>query len=212
MRVEEDAERRGLVERAAYLLGVVVGRAACMVRAPQARREPGAPRPSRVGHRRPRRSRRAAAASRRVRAEPGHGSESAPSRGAPSQLQRALADPDPSVRRRALRTVAELDPDTAGLLLAGTLHDVDAGVRRAAVVVAARVRSPAVGFALVLALDDSDPEVRAAAQTVVEELSGRAIDPSEMADPAARRRIIEELKRWWKEQRLAQLARIEGTA
>jgi hypothetical protein len=122
-----------------------------------------------------------------------------------SALARELADPDPSTRRLALRTVGELAPERAAPLLAGLLHDPEPSVRCAAAAVAARTRASGVVFSLILALDDSDPEVRAAAALSIEEITGKVID-GDVEDPTERRALIERLKTWWKEQRFAELA------
>jgi len=118
-------------------------------------------------------------------------------------LGRALGDPDPKVRTLALDVVCEFSAERAARLLAAMVHDLDPSVRCAAAAAAARLGAPRTVSSLIVALDDPDSGVRAASAQAIEAITGRRIAMED--DPATQRRQIEELKRWWKEERLAQL-------
>jgi len=219
----------GLVARAAFLVGVAVGSAAELLLLPyrlltesseqEPRAEPRAPSRLTSGGRQQRgnkggestRSARTSAVGRSVGEAPV--SHSAAARLAQEQgqpaLARALSDPDPSVRRLALRTVGEFSGDRAAHLLTEMLHDPDPGVRSAAAAAAARTRASGVVFSLILAIDDPARDVREASRLAFEEITGKTLDPRAGDDSAARAQLVEELKQWWKEQRFAQLA-LEG--
>ena len=120
-------------------------------------------------------------------------------------LAQALSDPDPAVRMTALDVVCEFSADRAARLLAGMIHDPDASVRCAAAAAAARLRVVRAVSSLIVALDDPDASVRSAAAHAIEEITGRQLPPGDEQDSCARREKVEQLKRWWKEERLAQL-------
>lgn len=125
-------------------------------------------------------------------------------------LSGELSSPDPYARQAALETVGELAEERASRILLAALHDPDAGVRSAAAAAAARARASSMVFSLILALDDPAAEVRLTAAMAIEEIADTRVDLSEDADAATRQRVIAELKRWWKQQRLAQLVRGAG--
>ena len=118
-------------------------------------------------------------------------------------LGRALGDPDPRVRTLALEVVCEFSAERAARLLAAMVHDPDAGVRCSAAAAAARLGAPRTVSSLIVALDDPDSAVRAASAQAIEAITGRSIALE--GDRVTQHRQIEELKRWWKEERLAQL-------
>ncbi len=118
-------------------------------------------------------------------------------------LGRALGDPDPRVRTLALEVVCEFSAERAARLLAAMVHDPDAGVRCSAAAAAGRLGAPRAVSSLIVALDDPEATVRAASAQAIEAITGRAIALE--GDLGTQRRQIEELKRWWKEERLAQL-------
>jgi len=121
-------------------------------------------------------------------------------------LARNLADPDPSVRTRSLEVICEFSEDRAARLLAGMLHDPEPIVRCEAAAAAARLRASGVIFSLILALEDPRPEVRTASAKAIAEITGREMPTNRIDEPGERSRLVEELKRWWKEERFAQLA------
>ncbi len=216
----------GLVERAAYLLGVAVGSAAELVRVPYrllsdvakpARgSEPGRERGrDSLGERRPRDRRQSASTERAAapvieRDLPAAALNERAARVASDEGQPALAsalsDPDPAVRRLALRTVGELSDERATRVLTEVLHDPDPSVRCAAAAAASRSRASGVVFSLILALDDPDPDVRAASLLAIEEITGEAIEAGAIEDKARRRELVDALKQWWKERRFTELA------
>ncbi len=112
-------------------------------------------------------------------------------------------DPDVEARCRSARSAAELPPAEAAPLLLALLHDGSAEVRSAAADAAGRSRAVTTVFSLILALDDPSPLVRSAAERSVRRLTGREITFA--AADGDRREQIEELKSWWKKQRLRDL-------
>ena len=121
-------------------------------------------------------------------------------------LARTLADPDPAVRIRSLEVICEFSEDRAARLLAGMLHDPEPVVRREAAAAASRLRASGVIFSLILALEDPRPEVRTASARAIAEITGREMPTDRLDEREDRSRLVEELKRWWKEERFAQLA------
>lgn len=130
--------------------------------------------------------------------------ETAATGNASAGLAGALRDPDPAVRALAAETIGAFSPEKASDLLSGLLHDPDPGVRVAAIDAAVGARATGVVFAIILALEDVDADVRAGAASAIAALTGKTVDV-DLPDEA-RRAQISELKKWWKEQRLAQLA------
>jgi hypothetical protein len=120
-------------------------------------------------------------------------------------LARALGDPDPKVRTLALDVVCEFSSDRAARLLAAMIHDPDASVRCAAAAASARLGAPRTVSSLIVALDDPESTVRAASAQAIEAITGRSVRLDDDRDPEEQRRAIEELKRWWKAERVAQL-------
>src|SRR5262249_55336826 len=117
-------------------------------------------------------------------------------------LARALADGDPAVRALAVETISAFSADEASRLLSRLLHDPDPSVRVAAIDSAARAGATGVVFAIILALEDVDAEVRTRAAVAIETLTGKPVDIDD-GDAEVRREQVTELKKWWKEQRLA---------
>lgn len=118
---------------------------------------------------------------------------------------KALSDPSPARRILALEMVSRFSGDHALSLLTGMLGDPDASVRRAAASAAARLGSLRLASCLIVALEDPDPSVRDACRRALAVIARRAIDPHDLNDPERRRRVVEELKTWWKRERLAEL-------
>ena len=204
--MEEPADDRptdGLLRRVARGLGGAAGRAVRSLAWPF-RRSSHAP-PARPLDAPPPAG-RTAGPRERDRSRPPDPSQLASAEGLES-LTRALADPDPAVRALALEVVSEFSGDRAARVLGGMLQDPEPGVRRAAATAATRVRSSAVVFSLILALEDADPTVQDAAASAIETIGGRPIDRAGLNDPVAAGRMVEELKVWWKDRRLAELAR-----
>lgn len=122
-------------------------------------------------------------------------------------LARTLDDPNPEVRRRALEVISEFSAQRAAPLLTALLHDVDAGVRCAAAAAAARVGARATVFSLILALDDPDPIVRDGVARALAQITGETVEMGADDDDATRRRQqVERLTRWWKSERVSELA------
>lgn len=122
------------------------------------------------------------------------------------RLSAALTNPDPTARMLALEAIGELDAEHAAQMIIDTLHDPDPDVRCAAAEAAVQARASAAVFSLILALDDEELEVREEAHLAIERITGQEIGFEPAGDPAARQRRIDQLKRWWKEMRFAQLA------
>jgi HEAT repeat protein len=124
-------------------------------------------------------------------------------------LSRSLSDPDPHTRALALDVICEFSQERAARLLTAFLQDPEPSLRCAAAAAAGRVGAPSVVFSLISILDDADPRVREAAVAAIARLTGKAV---RLADARERRlEQIEELARWWKQERLAKLlARIDG--
>jgi HEAT repeat protein len=123
-----------------------------------------------------------------------------------ASLARALDDPDPALRARAVAVVCELGDVRAREVVKTMLLDPSPMVRSAAVRSAARVGTTEVLGSLIVALTDSDAEVRAAAVDAVNGMTGRRLSserPDGHLDPAE----IEDLKRWWRDRRFAELVR-----
>jgi len=80
-------------------------------------------------------------------------------------LEKALADPDPSVRRLALDALVQFQPKNLGETLVNCLKDADSEVRIAAVnaICSVHGRDDVVTAALVKALGDSEPRLRTVA-------------------------------------------------
>ena len=123
-----------------------------------------------------------------------------------TRLAAALSNDDPEARIRALDVICEFSDERASRLLASMLHDPSPAVRRAAAVAAARIKASGTVFALILALDDADPELRSVAVDAIEAITGKRAHLDEVDDPELRRNEIEQLKRWWKARRVAELA------
>ncbi len=121
-------------------------------------------------------------------------------------------DPDPLVRAMALETVGEFSSERATRLLASMLFDSDPLVRCAAASAAARARATGLLFSLIIVLDDPIDDVRIVAARTIEEITGRAIDVASLRDTVSRRQAIDQLKSWWKQRRLAELAEDLGRA
>jgi HEAT repeat protein len=122
-----------------------------------------------------------------------------------TRLAAALSDEDPNARIRALEVICEFSEERASRLLASMLHDPSPSVRRAAAASAARMKASGTVFSLILALDDADPEVRSVAADAIEAITGKRVQLDD-SDPELRREELEQLKRWWKAQRVAELA------
>ncbi|MEM9659833.1 MAG: HEAT repeat domain-containing protein, partial [Planctomycetota bacterium] len=82
-----------------------------------------------------------------------------------AELSGQLNDPDPQVRRAAVRSLSEIEDEQVVAALAGAIEDEDADVRRLAITELGRRGSQAAIHAslVVSALDDSQLSVRLAA-------------------------------------------------
>lgn len=122
------------------------------------------------------------------------------------EIVEALSSPDPEIRRRALVELGRIaDADSVVLILDG-LQDPDPGVRCAAAAASASAGQFSSVFTLILLLDDPVLEVRRAAQLAIETIAGREIDFDPSQRVAKRRKRIDKLKDWWKEERFSKLA------
>jgi HEAT repeat protein len=119
-------------------------------------------------------------------------------------LARALGDPDPAVRAQATTLVATFSKEHAARVLKTMIHDPSPAVRVAAVSATAGKPSMDVVAALIVALADPDADVRRAAAEALSQATGQNV-PTMRAGPDDER--IDHLKRWWKEQRYAELTR-----
>jgi HEAT repeat protein len=119
-------------------------------------------------------------------------------------LEGALDHPDPEVRARAIVVIAEFADDRAARLLRARIHDASPIVRAAAAGAAARTKRLDVVATLIVARRDPDPAVRRAAAAAVSQATGRPIAASEH-DAAIDAALVDELKAWWKQRRLAEL-------
>src|SRR5262249_2881829 len=95
----------------------------------------------------------------------------------------AVRDPEPSVRRQAIRQLGTRRVGGATGALLGRLEDEDAGDRFQAATALGRIGDPAAVPGLIEALDEPDPFARFAAFTALNRI-GRA-DPSAWAGLAA---------------------------
>lgn len=123
-----------------------------------------------------------------------------------SALAAALDHSDPAVRARAIELVSELTDESAKSLLKAAIHDPSPLVRGAAAISAGRTGSTDVVGSLLVALTDPDPGVRAAAAQAIAAITGRTVVP-EGSDPALHAEAIEVFKRWWRQERVAELSR-----
>jgi HEAT repeat protein len=164
----------------------------------------------------PSRRLRAAAPARRIvrsatrRTEPDPEAARAGASSGLAALAAALAHPEPTVRARALEIVCEFSEERAAELLGGMLHDPEASVRYAAATAAGRVPAYRVVAPLIVTLQDVDVDVRRASAHALERLTGSPV-PLEEPGSAVSEGRLNELRKWWKEHRLAELlAGIEG--
>jgi hypothetical protein len=123
-------------------------------------------------------------------------------------LADALSDPDPEVRIVALETIGAFEEKQAGQMLSDVLHDPDPRVRAEAAAVAGRAKLTPVVFSLILALDDPEEPVREAAREALERITSEPVALQPEDPPEVRRALIEDLKRRWKQRRIAELAGI----
>jgi HEAT repeat protein len=198
-----------LVPQAAFFLGVLVRMVAGAVSYPyrQLRRLTHTD-PAEPGQRPPRPAKRA------LSAGPRRGDRGAVHRDAArladrqglASLSAALTDPAPEARIAALETIGSLGGEEVGPMLVDLLHDPDSNVRVAAAAVAGRTRAAEVVFSLILALDDPDQAVREAARRALEAITGERIEFDVTQPSEVRQGRVEDLKRWWKQRRLAELA------
>jgi len=222
------------VYRAAYFLGVTMRRAVELVRSSCHSIVKKATRSKARRRHRPAGSRRSAIFSRLHRMEERlqefeyNLSEASTSRGRtelpdipgserPSaaispDLIEALTDPDPGVRRLAIGGIVDSGGEQTNFLLVEALNDPEASVRCAAAAAAAQVGATSAVFSLLLSLDDSALEVRQEVKHAVEKITGTRIDFDPEQKQVQRRKKIEKLKNWWKEERFSELAEeVKGT-
>jgi HEAT repeat protein len=102
--------------------------------------------------------------------------------------------------------LCELADVRAREVLKTMLLDPSAMVRCAAIRSAARVSGTDVLASLIVALSDPDADVRTAAVEAVSGITGRRLTPKGPAG-AVDPNEIEDLKRWWRERRFAELVR-----
>jgi HEAT repeat protein len=126
--------------------------------------------------------------------------------GLSDSLMEAISDPDPGVREIALKTLGEISGEESVVLILESLHDPDPRVRAAAAAAAARTGSPTSIFSLILLLHDREIEVRQQAKSAIEAITGKTVD-FDPSDPSqARRKKVESLQNWWKDERFAKLS------
>jgi len=122
-----------------------------------------------------------------------------------AKLAAALSNPDPTSRMLALEVICEFSEERAARMISSMLHDPDPRVRCAAAAAAARVGSTGTVFSLLSALEDEHSVVVSAASEAIEAITGRSVRLAD-ASASARRDELDKLKRWWKEQRVVELA------
>lgn len=120
-------------------------------------------------------------------------------------IARALEDPHPLVRLQLLDNLEELEDLQAHVVLLELLNAPETQVRQSAAAAAGRIGLASMVFALILALEDPEPAVQTQAGQSLERLTGQPVQLNEAATAEERQRLVEELKEWWKEHRLAQL-------
>jgi hypothetical protein len=121
--------------------------------------------------------------------------------GLSDSLMEAISDPDPGVREIALKTLGEISGEESVVLILESLHDPDPRVRAAAA-----AASPTSIFSLILLLHDREIEVRQQAKSAIEAITGKTVD-FDPSDPSqARRKKVESLQNWWKDERFAKLS------
>jgi HEAT repeat protein len=119
-------------------------------------------------------------------------------------LANALEHPDPDVRARAITVVSTFSDGRTKRLLRAMMLDPSPAVRCAAIVAIGRTDSLDVVASLVVALGDPDAGVRRAAAEAVSRATGWTIGPRG-TDARIDADQIDKLKRWWKQQRRAEL-------
>jgi len=124
----------------------------------------------------------------------------------PAPIAGAVADPDAELRCSTLRAIATSPDEDSSLLILEALHDRESGVRRAAASAAAEAGAFTAVFSLILLLDDPVLEVRKEAKTAIAHITRSKIDFDLSADAQSRKKKIEKLKNWWKEERFSRLA------
>jgi HEAT repeat protein len=122
------------------------------------------------------------------------------------ELVEALTDPDPGVRRLAIGSITEFGGEHTNFLIVEALNDPEPSVRCAAAAAAAQVGTTSAVFSLLLSLDDSAPEVRQEAKHAIEKITGQEIDFDPSLKAGQRKKKIDKLKDWWKEERFSRLA------
>jgi hypothetical protein len=128
------------------------------------------------------------------------------------ELEEALTNPDPGIRGSALGNIGEFAGEEETVLILESLHDPDPGVRGVAAIAAARARAFGAVFSLILLLDDPSTEVRKAAKVAIERITGNRVKFDLNQETSARKKKIEKLKNWWKEERFSRLAKEVKTA
>jgi HEAT repeat protein len=115
-------------------------------------------------------------------------------------LTRTLASEDPDVRAQAVLFLGEFADERGRRLLQSMVHDPSPRVRSIAIEALGRTMNLDVVATLIVALGDPVIEVRRAAAKAISRITGRQLSPS--VDP----RELAELKQWWTETRVAELA------
>lgn len=137
------------------------------------------------------------------------GRHAEPERGASrglTALASALEHEEPEVRARAVMLICELSEGRVADLVQKMIHDPSAEVRRAVARAAARAGTTDVVSSLIVALGDPAADVRAAAAEAASLVTGCPVTLSGAGGrvPAEQ---LDELKRWWKDKRAAELLR-----
>ncbi len=122
-------------------------------------------------------------------------------------LLEALGDPDPGVRKFALGSMDDIVGEDLTLLLVDSLNDPDPQVRHAAIRAIEKRNVSSAVFSLILLLADPVPEVAQGAAHAIWKITGKKVKLDANASDASRRKRMEKLKAWWKEERFADLAK-----
>jgi HEAT repeat protein len=102
-----------------------------------------------------------------------------------------------------------LADDRAAVLLQTMMHDAAPSVRSLAAKVAGRMDRMELVATLIVALRDPDADVRRAAAEAVSRVTGRTIILREPESTIGRAEF-DTLKRWWRDKRYTDLARLRG--
>lgn len=116
-----------------------------------------------------------------------------------------LKDEHPEIRKLAASFIGWISAKDATPALMQTLKDTDPDVKKAAVASLSILREPASIMPLIRALDDSNVEIRKEIIHAIERITGNNVEFELYASGEKLRENIENLKEWWRKNKMADL-------